>query len=73
MNKMNLISAATLPEYIDTARAAMILKTTRRRIQSHCKELGFKKLGRDYQLSADQVDQIYQVRLLRPIGRPKKT
>ena len=60
------------PEYIDTARAAVILKTTRLRVQSHCKELGFKKMGRDYQLSVDQVEQIYQVRLLRHIGRPKK-
>lgn len=61
-----------LPEYIDTKTAAIVLGITRRRVQSHCKELDFKKLGRDYQLSADQVEQIYQTRLLRPVGRPKK-
>ena len=64
--------AARLPEYLDTQMVAVVLNMKRRRVQHYCKNLGFEKMGRDYQLSANQVEQIHQAKLLNPVGRPRK-
>ena len=64
--------AARLPEYFDTKMISVILGMKRRRVQHYCKTLGFKKMGRDYQLSVEQVEQVHQVKRLMPIGRPRK-
>ena len=63
---------AHLPEYLDTQMIAVVLNMKRRRVQHYCKNLGFEKMGRDYQLSANQVEQIHQAKLLNPVGRPRK-
>ncbi len=58
--------------YITTTQAAAMINTTQRTIQKHCALQGFKKFGRDYQLTAEQVEQIRRIMVDNPRGRPKK-
>lgn len=67
-----LIPCAILPIFLDTQMIAVILGMKRRQVQHYCKTLGFKKMGRDYQLSVERVEQVHQVKLSMPIGRPRK-
>lgn len=58
--------------FIPTDKVAIILGVKRRAIQKHCVLKGFKKIGRDYLLTTEQIEQIRQIMADHPRGRPKK-
>jgi len=65
-------AAAHFPDYIDTRTATIILGVKQRRVENYCQILGFEKIGGIYLLSVEQLEQIWQYKLLNPPGRPKK-